>query len=119
VGGLCLRCDGNVAVTPVLRKTNKGVLVNLRVTPKSASARIGEVGEDAGGRRFLRVHVREVPEKGKANGAVIKLIAKAWGLPKSGIEVVSGGNDRNKVIAVEGEPDALMARLEALLGGEN
>ena len=88
------------------------------MTPKSASARIGEVGEDASGRRFLRVHVREAPEKGKANGAVIKLIAKAWGLPKSGIEVVSGGGDRNKVIAIAGEPDALIARLEVFLGDE-
>jgi hypothetical protein len=101
-----------------LRKTSHAVLVNLRVTPKSASARIGEVDEDAGGRQFLRVHVREVPEKGKANEAVVKLLAKAWGLSKSGIEVVSGGNDRNKVIAIAGEPDALMARLEALLGGK-
>lgn len=91
--------------------------VRLKVTPKSASARIGEVAEDASGARFLRVHVCEVPDKGKANAAVIKLIAKTWGLPKSTIEVVSGASDRNKVIAITGEPDALMTRLEALLGG--
>lgn len=92
------------------------MVIRLKVTPKSASARIGEVAEDASGARFLRVHVREVPDKGKANAAVIKLIAKAWGLPKSTIEVVSGASDRNKVIAIAGEPDTLMTRLEALLG---
>jgi hypothetical protein len=85
------------------------------VTPKSASARIGGIGEDAQGRAFLRVHVRQAPEKGKANEAVVKLIAKAWRLPKSAIEVVSGESDRNKTIAIAGEPDALMVRLEALL----
>ena len=76
------------------------------------------MGEDASGRQFLRVHVREVPEKGKANGAVVKLIAKAWGVPKSAMEVVSGGGDRNKVIAIAGEPDALMVRLEFLLSSQ-
>jgi uncharacterized protein (TIGR00251 family) len=85
------------------------------VTPKSASARIGGVSEDAQGRGFLRIHVTEAPEKGKANEAVVKLIAKALRLPKSAIEVVSGESDRNKTVAIRGEPDALMARLEALL----
>lgn len=70
---------------------------------------------DASGAEFLRVHVCEVPDKGKANVAVVKLLAKVWGLPKSAIEVVSGASSRNKVIAITGEPDALMTRLEALL----
>ncbi len=91
------------------------MLINLRVTPKAASARIGGVGEDAQGRRFLRVHVTEAPEKGKANAAVVKLIAKAWRLPKSMIEVVSGESDRNKTVAVRGEPEALMVQLQAFL----
>lgn len=91
------------------------MLISLRVTPKAASARIGGVGEDAQGRRFLRVHVTEAPEKGKANAAVVKLIARAWRLPKSVIEVVSGESDRNKTVAVRGEPEALMAQLQSFL----
>jgi uncharacterized protein (TIGR00251 family) len=98
-----------------LRQTGEGVAVTLRVTPKSASARIGGIGEDAQGRCFLRVHVTEAPEKGKANEAVVKLLAKAWRLPRSRIEVVSGESDRNKTVAIKGEPDALMAQLGALL----
>ncbi|WP_293549279.1 DUF167 domain-containing protein [Parvibaculum sp.] len=89
--------------------------VRLRVTPKASSARIGGSGEDAEGGRFLRVHVTQAPEKGKANEAVIKLIAKALGLSKSAIEVVSGESDRNKTVAIRGEPEALVARLAALL----
>ncbi len=85
------------------------------MTPKSSSARIGGIAEDAAGRSFLRVHVTEAPEKGKANEAVIKLIAKAWRLPKTTIEVVSGESDRNKTVAVKGEPEALMALIGALL----
>jgi uncharacterized protein (TIGR00251 family) len=85
------------------------------VTPKASSSRLDGVAEDAEGRHFLRVRVTEAPEKGKANAAVVKLLAKALRLPKSAIEVVSGESDRNKTVAIRGEPEALMARLEALL----
>ena len=98
------------------RQSAKGVVVHLRVTPKAAVARIGGIAADAQGRRFLRVYVREAPDKGRANEAVIKLLAKAWGLPKSGFEVLSGQTDRNKVIAINGAPDELAARLSSQLG---
>ena len=101
----------------VWRQTARGVLVHLRVTPKAAAARIGAIAEDAQGRRFLRVYVREAPDKGRANEAVIKLLAKAWGMPKSGFEIVSGETDRNKVIAINGAPEELAARLSVHLGG--
>lgn len=87
------------------------------MTPKASSACLDGTAEDAEGRRFLRVRVTEAPEKGKANAAVVKLLAKALRLPKSAIEVVSGESDRNKTVAIRGEPEALMARLEALLTG--
>jgi hypothetical protein len=99
-----------------VRKTGNGVALSLRVTPKAASARIGEIAEDASGRRFLRVYVREAPDKGKANDAVVKLVAKALKIPKSGIDVVSGATDRNKVIAIQDQSGDLMARLAVLLG---
>tara|TARA_R110002074_G_scaffold72375_13_gene166836 strand:+ start:2334 stop:2639 length:306 start_codon:yes stop_codon:yes gene_type:complete len=96
-----------------------GVTLQLRVTPKSATARIGDIGEDAAGRRFLRVYVREVPDKGKANDAVIKLLAKSWGLPKSGFAIRSGASERNKTISIAGDPDQLMAALAPLFAPDN
>jgi uncharacterized protein YggU (UPF0235/DUF167 family) len=85
------------------------------VTPGSSSARIGGIGEDAEGRAFLRVYVTQAPEKGKANEGAIRLIAKALGLPRSVIEVVSGEGDRNKTVAIRGEPTVLVARLSTLV----
>ena len=87
--------------------TKNGLVLHLRVTPKAASDRIGEVRADAEGKEFVSVSVRAVPDKGKANEAVIKLLARHLGLPKSALSVVSGATDRNKVIAIEGDPAAL------------
>lgn len=92
------------------RQTPTGVLLGLRVTPKASADRIGDIGADATGKDFLRVYVRAVPDKGKANEAVIKLFAKHLGIAKSALSIVSGATDRTKTIAIEGDPQAL-ARL--------
>lgn len=51
----------------------------------------------------LKVRVRAVPENGKANKAVIQLLAKASGCPRSSIEIVVGERGRNKVVALPAE----------------
>lgn len=71
--------------------------LSIRVTPKASANRIA-VTEDG---KHLRVYVTTVPEDGKANAAVIKLLAKALGLPKSALHIVSGETSRDKVIAVK------------------
>lgn len=69
----------------------------------------------ADGQARLKVRVTAAAESGKANRALIKLLAKAWRLPAGGIELVVGAKARNKVLLVEGEPEALYRRLEAWL----
>ena len=59
----------------------------------------------------LKVGVTAGPEDGKANEAVVKLLAKAWGVPKSRIAVVSGATDRNKTLHIAGDPAELSRRL--------
>ena len=46
---------------------------------------------------------------------MIKLLAKAWKLPKSALGVTAGAKDRRKTLLVAGDPDALAARLRAWL----
>ena len=85
------------------------VRLALRVTPKAARTAIGGLRADAEGRVRLLVGVTAPPENGKANKAVIKLLAKAWRLPKSAFDVVAGATDRNKVLAIEtGEDPRLL-----------
>lgn len=57
-----------------------------------------EPGPD--GTTRLRARVTAAPEKGRANAALIALLAKTWGVPKSALDVASGQSDRSKVIAV-------------------
>jgi uncharacterized protein len=65
----------------------------------------------------LRVRVTAPPAEGRANHAVIELLAEALGLPRSSIELVSGASGRDKLVRVGGhsldEIRALLARARA------
>jgi len=96
-----------------------GLRLSLRVTPKASRNAVAGLADTALGGRVLKVTVTSVPENGKANEAVIKLLSKAWKLPKTSLTVVAGATDRNKIVHVAGDPAALMPRLTALIeGGE-
>lgn len=89
-----------------------GVRVAIRLTPKAARDRIDGVAADADGGAVLKVAVTAVPEDGKANAALIKLLSKQWRLPRSAMEIVQGATDRRKVLHITGEPAHLLAHLE-------
>lgn len=60
----------------------------------------------------LKVAVRAKAEKGRANAALVKVLAKACGLPRSAVEVVAGHTSRRKRVRIEGVTAAgLRARL--------
>lgn len=63
---------------------------------------------------MLRVRVNAVPDKGKANAAVAALLAKALGVPKSAVSVVSGETARMKTLDVVGAADRLAEAVETL-----
>jgi uncharacterized protein (TIGR00251 family) len=100
-----------IPVTPA----SDGVTVSVRLTPKASVNRIQGLIADAGGGMVLKTAVTAVPEKGKANAALIKLLAKAWALPKTSLTVISGVTDRNKVLHIEGDPNVLMKQVTAAL----
>jgi hypothetical protein len=62
--------------------------------------------------RVLLVRVRAVPEDGKANDALVRLIADRAGAPASRARLVAGAKSRLKQVAVTGDPAALIAKLE-------
>ncbi len=95
----------------------EGLRVALKVVPKAARAGVSGVEADAVGRAALKVRVTEAPEGGKANAALVKLLAKAWKMPKSALRIVSGAKDRRKTLLIEGDPAELEARLRAWLDG--
>ena len=80
-----------------VRMTDDGVRIELRVIPKSSRNEISGVRD---GRLLVKVTVP--PEGGKANQAVIKLLAKAWKIPASSFEVIRGASSRTKTILIKG-----------------
>ena len=89
----------------------RGVRARLRVTPKAVRNGIEGPRTEAGGRVALVVRVTAAPERGKANAAVIKLLAQAWGVPRSSIDITAGTTDRCKTVRIAGDSEALLRRL--------
>lgn len=91
-----------------------GVTLRLRVTPNAAADRIEGIEVRADGTAVLRVRVRAVPDRGKANAAAIALLARALGLPPSAIAVTAGAAARIKLVHVTGDAQALARALKGL-----
>lgn len=102
---------------PALEPAAGGVRLFVRATPRASRNAVQGVAEGADQRQQVKISVTAVPEDGKANTAIIELLAKAWRIPKSSIGVVAGGTDRSKILFVAGETEALMTRLSDWLGG--
>jgi uncharacterized protein (TIGR00251 family) len=94
------------------RATLEGVVVACRLTPKGGRDAIDGAATLADGTRVLLVRVRAIPEDGKANDALIRLLADKAGVPPSRARLVSGAKSRLKHVAISGDPAGLMARLE-------
>jgi hypothetical protein len=90
----------------------------IKVTPRSAKPGIGGWCEAAGGREELDVRVAEAPADGAANEAVVKLLAKALGIRRAEVEIVSGAASRHKRVAIPFELEEARRRLSCgSLGG--
>jgi uncharacterized protein (TIGR00251 family) len=84
-------------------------LLPVRVQPR---ARRDEVVGWQGA--TLRVRVTAPPAEGRANHAVIALLAETLGLPRSSIGLVSGAAGRDKLVRIAGHS---LPEVRALLGG--
>ncbi len=69
---------------------------------------------DSAGASHLKARVRAAPESGKANAALIELIAKALGVARSSVAIAGGEKARLKTVTIAGDTSALMAKLENL-----
>lgn len=94
-----------------------GVRVTVRLTPRARRNAVQGMAADAAGGTVLRVAVTAAPEGGRANAALVKLLAKEWRLPKTSIEVAAGATDRRKSLLVRGDAAALALQLGRWLEG--
>ena len=89
-----------------LRRTGQGVTVELRAQPRARRTALECSAEGT-----LRAAVTAPAEDGKANAAVIALLAAEWRLPRSAFDVMRGPAARDKVLSISGEPAALADRI--------
>jgi uncharacterized protein len=100
------------------RPASGGISVALRVTPRGGRDGIDGIETLSDGRSAVKLRVRAVADGGEANRAVIKLLAKALGVPKAKVRLVSGTTSRLKQVAIDGDPATLGAALRALTDGK-
>ena len=81
----------------VVRETAAGVSFPVRVQPRASRTAIVGVLGDA-----LKIAVAAPPVEGKANAAVVRFFSELLEVPRSSVEIVSGGASRNKVVRVDG-----------------
>ncbi len=75
-------------------------MLRVKVTPKAKFERIKkEIGPD--GTVLYKIYVTAAPEDGKANKAVIKLLAKALDVAKSNLTITHGHTSREKTIKIK------------------
>jgi uncharacterized protein (TIGR00251 family) len=79
--------------------------LRLRVVPGSSRAEIIGRHGDA-----WKVRVTAAPEQGRANDAVLRLLADALSLPRDAVTIVSGHSGRDKIVELAGVGPALVER---------
>lgn len=84
-------------MTPIFKSIPGGIEMRVKVVPGATRDRIVGPHGDA-----LKVQVSAPPERGKANAAVIRLIAGRLGVAPKCVSVVRGAASPNKVIRIAG-----------------
>ena len=77
-------------------------IITVKLTPKASRNEVNGWREGADGQNILKCAVTAVPEKGKANKALIVLLSKHYRVAKSAITIIKGETDRLKIIEIQG-----------------
>ena len=71
--------------------------ITVRVQPKAKRSEVTGYAEG-----ILRVRIAAVPEKGKANQELVRLLADVLGVPRSAVTIQKGATSRTKLVRIEG-----------------
>jgi uncharacterized protein YggU (UPF0235/DUF167 family) len=80
--------------------------LRIRLSPGARNESAGGIFRDAQGTAWLRASVRAVPEKGKANEALIELLSRLVAIPRTRFSIAAGGSARCKTIHVSPADEA-------------
>ena len=97
--------------------TQTGLMLPVRVTPKSSRDAIGPYQPEM---THVPVKVTAPPEDGKANQAVIAVLAATLGVSKSSVSIAKGHTSRLKQVLIavaQSEAPGLLTALDKAMGG--
>lgn len=79
------------------RKSGGGVVIDVRVVPRSSTARVIGLVEGV-----LKVKLTAPPVDGAANKELIKLLSSYFQVRKRSVRILRGESSKNKRVAIEG-----------------
>jgi uncharacterized protein len=92
----------------VLKATNDGVLIAVRVVPRSARAGLAGIREDA-----LLVRLNAAPVEGAANAELVEVLSDALGVPRRSVSITVGEHSRRKTVLIRGlSADDIASRIK-------
>ena len=93
-----------------------GVKLAVRLTPRASRDALDGVVRRADGSGVLHARVRAVPENGRANEALLRLVAGDLGLARSCVCLIEGAKSRLKVLLLSGDAPVLIRQLAGRFG---
>jgi uncharacterized protein len=97
--------DGPITVT------RDGLRVAIRLSPRAKADRLLAISGTAAGGHAIKASVTAPPEGGRANEALLRLLADAWRRPRRDLSILAGAAGRNKIVRVAGDPHQLLGKL--------
>ncbi len=89
-----------------------GVALFVRLIPATHVDIVEGCETTADGKAHLKARVRAVPEKGKANKALVRLLAGHFGIAKSAITITAGKTSRLKTVMIAAGAEMIIAKLK-------
>jgi uncharacterized protein YggU (UPF0235/DUF167 family) len=87
------------------------VTVAVRLMPRSAPDRLLGIATNAAGGAVLKAAVGAPPEAGRANDALLRLLAREWELRRADLTLLAGAGSREKLVHIGGDPESLGRQL--------
>jgi uncharacterized protein len=104
-----------VSATLPYRRSAAGVRLAVRLQPRASAERILGLAAESDGGVALRIAVTAPPEAGRANDALLSLLARTLRLPRTVFSIALGAGHRQKLVDIAGNPDTLADHLETVL----
>ena len=94
----------------MLKETNEGFLINLKISPNASKNEIIKTDEG-----LLKIKITARPVDGKANKALIEFLSKSLKVPKTSIEILKGHSGKEKTLLIHSKNIEVIEKLKSFV----